>query len=135
MLDVLQASPVCPRERRDFRDYPNDPDDYELLEELGKGASATVRIATAWRTDMALYTACMALTQTLDAESEGLRLLLAPTCFPAALFEIAAVVPTVRKTRQCSCLRPPSHRNLEGEPDTCRRCIWRTAGHTTRRSR
>ena len=27
---------------RDFRDYPNDPDDYELLEELGKGASATV---------------------------------------------------------------------------------------------
>ena len=28
--------------RRDFRDYPNDPDDYELLEELGKGASATV---------------------------------------------------------------------------------------------
>ena len=50
-LDAARrANLTCSRWlRRDFRDYPNDPDDYELLEELGKGASATVRTRSVYR--------------------------------------------------------------------------------------
>ena len=42
-MDRNSAQGVCCFTCRDLRKYPTDPDDYDLIDELGKGATATVR--------------------------------------------------------------------------------------------